>query len=651
MGGEGKRIFIVEDEQIALMVLQACLARLGHQVVGHAASGGEALKRIKAAKPDLIMSDIKLEGDMDGIDLADAVHNQYGIPVIFVTGYSDKKVLNRVKASSACGFILKPFSDDELQATIDLGLHEYDLEIKLNQALNAIKQSEEHYRSLFDDAPVGYHEIDLKGNLARVNRTELKMLGYTESEMIGRPVWDFVEEHETVREAVMGKLGAGKISARLFERNYLRRNGRSIPVLINDCPIRDAGGKLLGIRSTIMDISSLKEAEAKTASFFAITEKSVIGIVVASLTGEVRYFNPAAEELLGLRLAIPEKSKLKSDDIKDALPVIVEKSADEIDQAEYARRIRPVIGRILKRIEDFKNGSRSRAALENHGEEIEIALADGESGIGEVRVAHTAWEGELAYLISIYDITERKKTEEELKSLDVLKTEFISTVSHELRTPLSITKEGVSLVLDGVPGAVNEKQSVILTAARNNIDRLARIIDDLLDISRMESGKIGFKRELINIAELVKSIVAGFELRAKERKLVLQTDFSANEIKLYADHDKIIQIFTNLISNALKFTEKGGVKISVKELKDNVKCVVADTGVGISENDLPRVFGKFQQFNRSVGPGEKGTGLGLSIVKGLVDLHQGAIRVESKPGVGSKFIFVLPKLPPSKTGG
>jgi signal transduction histidine kinase len=236
---------------------------------------------------------------------------------------------------------------------------------------------------------------------------------------------------------------------------------------------------------------------------------------------------------------------------------------------------------------------------------------------------------------------EMEKANKELQKLDQLKSDFVSTVSHELRTPLSITKEALSLVLDRIPGEINEKQSTILNTAKSNIDRLANIINELLDISKIEAGKVEIKRKLLDIVAIVKQVVSGFEEQAKEKNLKLKTDFSASEIEIYADPDKMIQIFTNLVNNAIKFTEKGSIEISVKELEGKIECAVSDTGIGISQDNLPKVFDKFQQFGRVIGSGERGTGLGLSIVKGLVDTHKGNIRVESQLGKGTKFTFTL----------
>ena len=247
-------------------------------------------------------------------------------------------------------------------------------------------------------------------------------------------------------------------------------------------------------------------------------------------------------------------------------------------------------------------------------------------------------------LIALIDQVKAEKVRvEELKRLDQLKADFISTVSHELRTPLSITQEGVSLVLDRIAGEINEKQSSILVTAKTNIDRLARIINELLDISKIEAGKIELRRKLVDIVAIVKQVVLEFEPQAQEKNIELRTHYSAENIELYADSDKVVEIFTNLINNAIKFTENGYIEIQVKELDDVVGCLVADSGIGILEKDLPNVFGKFQQFGRVPGPGDKGTGLGLSIVKGLVELHHGNIWVESRFGEGTTFPFVLPK--------
>ena len=241
----------------------------------------------------------------------------------------------------------------------------------------------------------------------------------------------------------------------------------------------------------------------------------------------------------------------------------------------------------------------------------------------------------------LYKALEKKN--EELKKLDQLKNDFISTVSHELRTPLSISREGISLLLDHIPGEINKKQEQILTTAKDNIDRLARIINDLLDISKIESGRVELKRSLVNFSSLIKHVAYSFELKVRNKGLRLKAVFPEDPIEIFVDSDKIIQVLTNLVGNALKFTEKGSIEIMAEENESALKCSVSDTGVGIAKEYIPKVFEKFQQFGRTAGAGEKGTGLGLAIAKKIVEMHNGKIEMESEVGKGTKFTFSLPK--------
>ena len=240
------------------------------------------------------------------------------------------------------------------------------------------------------------------------------------------------------------------------------------------------------------------------------------------------------------------------------------------------------------------------------------------------------------FLLFGADITARKQ-------IDQLKSEFISTVSHEFRTPLAIIKEGISQVLDGICGEINKSQKETLTISLQAIDRLTRLVDGLLDISRIEAGHIEFKKDLIDIGQLVREIHVAFQARARNKGLVLKSIIPETPVSIYADKDKIIQIFTNLTGNALKFTEKGHVEIAVTDKGETVECSVTDTGKGIAKEDLSKVFDKFQQFARAIGPGEKGTGLGLAICKGLVEAHEGRIWLESMLGSGTRAVFTLPK--------
>ncbi|MFH1771511.1 MAG: response regulator [Candidatus Omnitrophota bacterium] len=245
--------------------------------------------------------------------------------------------------------------------------------------------------------------------------------------------------------------------------------------------------------------------------------------------------------------------------------------------------------------------------------------------------------GNVLGVLSIFrDITQEKQVER-------MKNDFISAVSHELRTPLTSIRESVAQVYEGILGQINEKQGVFLELCIRNIDRLTRIINNLLDMSRVEAGKVKIQKECSDIIKLAQYTIDTFRPQAETKGLRIESNYSSESILGYVDKDKTTQVFVNLINNAMKFTDKGSITVSVRLKGDVIECSVSDTGRGISKEDLPKVFNKFQQFGRDAGPEEKGTGLGLAISKGIIEAQGGKISVDSQPGAGTVFIFVLDK--------
>lgn len=237
-----------------------------------------------------------------------------------------------------------------------------------------------------------------------------------------------------------------------------------------------------------------------------------------------------------------------------------------------------------------------------------------------------------------------EKANADLRRLDDLKSEFVSTVSHELRTPLSITREGLKLVLGEVTGCLNKQQKELLDVATGNIERLSKIINDILDISKIESGRLPLHKRVTDMNQILRNSFSFYKNMAKQKDIEFNLDIPKHKIKIYLDSDRIEQVLINLISNALKFNKEGGsLRIKLKADDEKVVCSVEDTGMGIATSDLDKIFDKFQQFGRTHGPGEKGTGLGLSIVKKIIQMHGGRIWVKSELGRGSTFSFSLPR--------
>ncbi|MDP8234814.1 MAG: PAS domain S-box protein [Candidatus Erginobacter occultus] len=263
------------------------------------------------------------------------------------------------------------------------------------------------------------------------------------------------------------------------------------------------------------------------------------------------------------------------------------------------------------------------------GRVISLALAN-----SPVRNA----DGEITGIMGIArDISESKKLEE-------LQNKFVSHVSHELRTPLTAMGEFISLMLDEIPGELNDTQKDYCKRVGLNIERLTRIIENLLLISRVDEGKIILEKELVDLGELVGQVKDTMAPTAARGEVALETEIEAALPRIYADPNRISQVITNLVANALKFTPKNGrVTIGVRDRETSVELLVRDTGVGISPQDQDRIFDRFQQIRHRPTFGGGGTGLGLAISREIVFLHRGSIRVESEVGAGSVFSVTLPK--------
>jgi len=233
---------------------------------------------------------------------------------------------------------------------------------------------------------------------------------------------------------------------------------------------------------------------------------------------------------------------------------------------------------------------------------------------------------------------------EKLRELDRLKSEFVANVSHELRTPLTAIKGAADLLLREVPGPLNEKQSHYLSRVRSNTQHLTGLINDLLDLSKIEGGKIELQAERVSLAGLIHEVVETLRPIAAEKSIALETPLPQASMLVWADRDKITQVLTNLVGNAIKFTPPNGrvTVASASHDTEGVRVSVSDTGPGTAEGERDRIFDKFYQVAVNGGPKPKGTGLGLAISKSLVELHGGKIWVESEPARGSTFYFTLP---------
>jgi len=238
------------------------------------------------------------------------------------------------------------------------------------------------------------------------------------------------------------------------------------------------------------------------------------------------------------------------------------------------------------------------------------------------------------------ELTEKNK---QLERLSQIKSEFVSTVSHELRTPLTSIQGYASLVADGDAGPINAEQREFLEVVKLESQRLTRLINDLLDVSKIESGKMKVAFNDFCLPDFIKHYEKEICNMASAKKIKVDIKVPNGLPKIKADADKIKQIFDNLISNAIKFSGKNTtLKIEIKENPDDIEVDIHDQGVGIAEKDIKNIFEKFQRVDNTMTRKTGGTGLGLAITKHLVEIHGGRIGVRSELGKGSTFSFFLP---------
>ncbi len=362
------------------------------------------------------------------------------------------------------------------------------------------------------------------------------------------------------------------------------------------------------LRNEIFQRKFLEEALQVTAtryrSLFETTREGVL--ILDGNTGQILDVNPALVEMTGYsRAQLLEKKLWDLGAFRDV--AAAKNILSDLQTKKYVR---------------YEN----LPLVTKNGQVLEVEILSNSYKIKDKKLVQC----------NIRDIGERKRIER-------LREAVIRTVAHELRSPLSIIKEGVSVILDRIAGNLTKKQEEVLNLVNDTIDRLVRVSNNLLDISKLETGNIELNKEFVNLTGLIKEAVLLFELKAKNKGLDLEAGLPEKEVNVYIDKDKIFQVLTNLIGNAVKFTQNGSVKVSVAEEEKYVEVAVTDTGRGIDKDDLPNLFTEFKQFGIILKGLEKGSGLGLCISRNIVELHDGKMRLESKLGKGTKFIFTLPK--------
>jgi two-component system, OmpR family, phosphate regulon sensor histidine kinase PhoR len=358
---------------------------------------------------------------------------------------------------------------------------------------------------------------------------------------------------------------------------------------------------------------TLQEEQARNLYDLAVEQsrlKTIVncmaeGVLVTNRDLEVVLYNPALRRLLDIPQE-PERPAALEEYITDehiiqGLKTLVVKAPTEA-------------GFISEEFTKGKNYIRSQSASINSANEL----------LGTVSVFH--------------DITR-------FKELDAMKSSFVNMVSHELRSPLGTIKQQIAVILEGLAGDLNDKQRDMLGRSQTKIENLLNLINDLLDVAKIESGR-GFEEHVpLDLHQILHDMIEFMQEKAQNQQVDLKLETDGDIPLIQADRRSMEEIFNNLISNAINYSPDGGqVRVKMARRDGFLEIVVSDTGVGIDPEELPKIFEKFYRVKHPKTRQVVGTGLGLAIVKGVVDSHGGSIKVKSEPGAGTTFCILLPAL-------
>jgi PAS domain S-box-containing protein len=476
------------------------------------------------------------------------------------------------------------------------------------RAEEALRESEERYRMLFQRNLAGVFRSSMDGKILECNQAMANILGFdSPQKALGCSAPEFYFSDEE-RATFLEKLTVdGRLSN--FEMRLRRNDGNPVWVLANVSLGTSAEGGSRPIEGTFINITKRKLAEATRDYLASIVESSEDAIIGKSLDGTIQTWNRGAEKLYGY-----------------AASEVIGQSVLFLVPAERHKEVEGFLNRI-KRGERIEPHETVRIAKGGGRLDVAVTISPLKNADGEVVGASTVAR----------DISERREIER-------TKSEIVSVVSHELRTPLTSIRGALGLLAAGMLRSQPEKGQRMLEIAVSNTDRLVRLINDILDLERLESGKMILEKRTCTAAGLMTQ--AADSVRDLAEKAGVTLSVSLHSARLWVDQDRIIQALINLLSNAIKFSPRGKtIRLTATRQADQILFQVKDQGRGIPQEKRENIFERFQQVDASDRREKGGTGLGLPITRSIVQQHGGRIWVESTLGQGSTFSFTLPSLP------
>ncbi|OGY31289.1 MAG: hypothetical protein A3A57_02375, partial [Candidatus Woykebacteria bacterium RIFCSPLOWO2_01_FULL_41_12] len=451
-----------------------------------------------------------------------------------------------------------------------------------------------------------------------VNDAVESVLGYKKEKLVGQPFQNLVKgDWEEFKNRVMDQVYSGE-SVSGVELSLVSADGQNVPVSFSANPLKDSKGSIYGAVGVATDISKIKQLFADiTAERNKLTttmESIVDGVLALDFDTKVIMINSAALKMLGLK----------------GEQVLEKKLDDVISMSEGNERLRAadLLPKAVLKEDTILVQKNDLSISTLLGREVFVNLTS--SAIKEGN------EVGLGAIITLNDVSKEKELEE-------MKIDFVSMAAHELRTPLTAIRGYLSVLQEETQKSMTKEQKSFLDKAFISSSQLASLVENLLSVSKIEKGAMKLEQEETDWKEVLEENFNNFIPLAKEKNIKFTLNNLDDLPKVFVDKFRVGEVISNLIANAINYTKTGGsVTVSAEANEKEVTTHVKDTGQGIPERAIPKLFTKFFRVSGVLEQGSKGTGLGLYISKAIVDMHKGRIWVESKIGIGSTFSFTVP---------
>lgn len=615
------RILVVEDDGIVAADIEDSLKDLGYEIAAVVASGEEALEVVNVKKTDLVLMDIVLQGEMNGIHAAGEMRSKFNVPVVYLTAYADEDTLEKAKVTEPYGYLIKPFEDRELHTVIEMALYKHSMEKKL-------KESEEWFSTTLKSIGDAVITSDQKGTITFMNHVAQSLTGWREEDAIGKPmeeVFNIINEEteKKVENPVSKVLRDGVIVGLANHTLLIAKDGTKIAIDDSGAPILNSEGNIIGVVLVFRDIASRRRAEKALEDEkerLAVTLRSIgDGVITTNREGKIVLINKISEKLTGW-----SQSEAFGKPLAEVFHIINEKTRVRCENP---------VDKVLEtgEIVDLANHT---ALIAKDG--TERAIADSGAPIRDK-------DGNIFGVVLVFrDITEKQKMEEDLMRAKKLESVGILAggVAHDFNNFLTSILCNISLAKT----FITEEDEIFcrLDEAEKASIRAKGLTQQLLTFSK---GGEPIKK-YASIKDIIKDSTR-FALAGSNSKV--EFSFPDNLRNVEIDEGQISQVINNLILNACQAMPDGGtIKVSIEnstlaktnamQLKEGnyVKLSIEDQGIGISDDHLSKIFDPY--FSTK----QKGSGLGLATSYSIIKKHDGALTVNSELSHGTTFYIYLP---------